>query len=231
MGVRKHRCGTACLLMSAWMCAAAQGFAIHQPADPNRSTLHSNACTPLTSSHPTPLTPPPVCCSSKPDADDIRKRREVLLSGLVTALGIALHNFPEGVAVYLASLKSHAVGASLAAAIALHNIPEGVAVALPVYFATGSRMQGLKYAVLSGLAEPLGVLVLACFTVDMNKGAVECMLAAVGGIMAFLAMHELLPLAIEHAGRKPAVLALFAGMAVMSANLYLLDHWIGQGTH
>jgi zinc transporter, ZIP family len=81
------------------------------------------------------------------------------------------------------------------------------------------------------MAEPLGVLVLACFTVNMNKGVVESMLAAVGGIMAFLALHELLPLAIEHAGRKAAVLALFVGMAVMSGNLYLLDHWIGEGTH
>lgn len=66
-------------------------------------------------------------------------KKRVLLSGLITALGIALHNFPEGVAVFLASYKSSAVGASLAIAIALHNVPEGVAVALPVYFATGSR--------------------------------------------------------------------------------------------
>ncbi len=64
--------------------------------------------------------------------------------------GIALHNFPEGVAVFLASMKSQAVGLSLAVAIALHNVPEGVAVALPVYFATKSRWLGFKYAFLSG---------------------------------------------------------------------------------
>ena len=64
--------------------------------------------------------------------------------------GIALHNFPEGVAVFLASMKSQAVGLSLAIAIALHNVPEGVAVALPVYFATKSRWLGFKYAFLSG---------------------------------------------------------------------------------
>ena len=66
-------------------------------------------------------------------------KRRVLMSGLITAIGIALHNFPEGVAVFLASMKSTGLGVSIACAIALHNIPEGVAVALPVYFATGSR--------------------------------------------------------------------------------------------
>ncbi len=44
--------------------------------------------------------------------------------------------------MFLSSMKSHAMGLSVALAIALHNIPEGVAVALPVYFATGSRWRG-----------------------------------------------------------------------------------------
>ncbi|KAG2448199.1 hypothetical protein HYH02_006784 [Chlamydomonas schloesseri] len=157
-------------------------------------------------------------------------KKRVLLSGLITAIGIALHNFPEGVAVFLASMKSHAVGASLAFAIALHNVPEGVAVALPVYFATGSRWRGFLYAATSGLAEPAAVVVLALFfpSQGLDKQLVEKLLAAVGGIMAFLSISELLPLAFEHAGRSAAVLALFAGMAIMSANLYILDHWLGH---
>jgi ZIP family zinc transporter len=151
------------------------------------------------------------------------------MSGLITAIGIALHNFPEGVAVFLASMKSHAVGASLAFAIALHNVPEGVAVALPVYFATGSRMRGFLYAAVSGLAEPLAVVVLALlFPSNLDKQLVEKLLAAVGGIMAFLALSELLPLALEHAGRQAAIISLFLGMAIMSANLFLLDHWMGH---
>ncbi|EFJ42807.1 hypothetical protein VOLCADRAFT_66570 [Volvox carteri f. nagariensis] len=155
--------------------------------------------------------------------------RRVLLSGLITAIGIALHNFPEGVAVFLASMKSHAVGASLAFAIALHNVPEGVAVALPVYFATGSRTRGFLYAATSGLAEPLAVVVLAVFfPTNLDRQLVEKLLAAVGGIMAFLSISELLPLAFEHAGRQRAVISLFLGMAIMSANLYILDHWLGH---
>ncbi|KAJ9506049.1 hypothetical protein QJQ45_016645 [Haematococcus lacustris] len=157
-------------------------------------------------------------------------RRKVLLSGLITALGIALHNFPEGVAVFLASLKSPSIGVSLAIAIALHNIPEGVAVALPVYFATGSRWRGFQYAFVSGLAEPAAVVVLGIVfrAFNMDKVVIDCLLAAVGGIMAFLSLHELLPLAIEHAGKQAAVLCMFGGMAIMSLNLQLLATWMGD---
>ncbi|GMH37487.1 hypothetical protein BSKO_05360 [Bryopsis sp. KO-2023] len=159
---------------------------------------------------------------------DRKHRREVLFSGLMTALGITLHNFPEGVSVFLASMKSTAMGVTLAVAIALHNIPEGVAVALPVYFATKSRWEGFKYAAVSGLAEPLAVVILGlCFPVEMSRDLVELMLAGVGGIMAFLSFHELLPLSIQHAGKTGSVAAVFVGMAIMSLNLFLLDHWLG----
>ncbi len=60
------------------------------------------------------------------------RKRSVLWSGLLTALGIALHNFPEGIAVCAASLRGLQFGAPLALAIGLHNVPEGIAVALPV---------------------------------------------------------------------------------------------------
>jgi ZIP family zinc transporter len=119
---------------------------------------------------------------------------------------------------------------SLALAIALHNIPEGVAVALPVYFATRSRWQGFLTAFLSGLAEPLAVVVVGLLLpVDIPKHWVNCMLAAVGGIMAFLSFHELLPLSIQHAGRTAGVTSLFVGMAIMSFNLWVLDTYVTAG--
>ncbi|GLC38647.1 hypothetical protein PLESTB_000456100 [Pleodorina starrii] len=188
------------------------------------------ATTLTTAPTPTPTPSPTPAPTARDRAVRREAKRRVLLSGLITAIGIALHNFPEGVAVFLASMKSHAVGASLAFAIALHNVPEGVAVALPVYFATGSRLRGFLYAATSGLAEPLAVVVLALLLPErfLDRQLVEKLLAAVGGIMAFLSISELLPLAFEHAGRQRAVAALFVGMAVMSANLYILDHWMGH---
>ncbi len=96
----------------------------------------------------------------------------------------------------------------------------------------GSRWRGFKLAFLSGLAEPLAVVVVGLlFPVDLPKQLVDCMLAAVGGIMAFLSFHELLPLAIQHAGKHAAIAALFAGMGIMSLNLHLLNTYVLQGLH
>ncbi|XP_014493628.1 zinc transporter ZTP29 [Vigna radiata var. radiata] len=152
-----------------------------------------------------------------------RRRRQVLLSGVITAIGISLHNFPEGMAVYLGSMKGVRVGLNLALAIALHNIPEGVAVALPVYFATESKWEAFKLASLSGFAEPLGVIIVAClFPTSLNPEILEGILGSVGGVMAFLTLHEMIPLAFEYAGQKQSVKAVFCGMAFMSASLYFL---------
>ncbi|KAJ1399861.1 Zinc/iron permease [Sesbania bispinosa] len=152
-----------------------------------------------------------------------KRRRQVLFSGIITAIGISLHNFPEGMAVYLGSMKGLRVGLNLALAIALHNIPEGVAVALPVYFATQSKWQAFKLASLSGFAEPLGVIIVAClFPSSLSPEILEGLLASVGGVMAFLTLHEMLPLAFEYAGQKQSVKAVFCGMAFMSASLYFL---------
>ncbi|KAH6767706.1 ZIP metal ion transporter family [Perilla frutescens var. hirtella] len=151
---------------------------------------------------------------------DIMKkhRRQVFFSGIITAVGISLHNFPEGMAVFLGSMKGLRVGLNLALAIALHNIPEGVAVALPIYFATQSKWQAFKLATLSGFAEPLGVIFVAyLFPSSLNPEILEGLLGSVGGVMAFLTLHEMLPLAIEYTGQKRAVKAVFFGMAFMSA--------------
>ena len=102
--------------------------------------------------------------------------------------------------------------------------------ALPVYFATGSKWKGFKYAFVSGLAEPAAVVLLGLFLPKdfLSKSVIDCLLAAVGGIMAFLALSELMPLAIEHAGRQRACAALFIGMAVMSLNLYILEEYLAH---
>ncbi|KAI8526237.1 hypothetical protein RHMOL_Rhmol13G0293000 [Rhododendron molle] len=122
------------------------------------------------------------------------------------------------------SKKGLRVGVNLALAIALHNIPEGVAVALPVYFATQSKWTAFKLATLSGLAEPLGVILVAyLFPSSLSPEILEGLLGSVGGVMAFLTLHEMLPLAFDYAGQKQAIKAVFCGMAFMSASLYFLQ--------
>ncbi|KAJ3678373.1 hypothetical protein LUZ60_002176 [Juncus effusus] len=159
--------------------------------------------------------------------DLMRKHcRRVVFSVLTSAVvaGISLQNFPEGTAVFLGSTKGLHVGLSLGLAIALHYIPEGVAVALPAYFATGSKWEAFKLATLSGFAEPLGVIVVAyLFPSNLDPEILEGLLGSVGGVMAVLTFHELLPLAFDYAGHGHATRAVFTGMAFMSASLYFIE--------
>ncbi|HHU26497.1 MAG TPA: zinc transporter ZupT [Bacteroidales bacterium] len=156
-----------------------------------------------------------------------RKTKEqdskLLRTGLMTALVLAIHNFPEGMATFLAALKDVHIAIPIAVAIAIHNIPEGIAVSVPIYYATGDRKRAFWLSFLSGLAEPLGALVgyliLAPFLNDTLFGI---MFAAIAGIMVFISLDELLPAAREYGKHHHAIYGLIAGMAVMAFSLLLL---------
>lgn len=143
--------------------------------------------------------------------------------GLFTAGAIAVHNLPEGLVVFFGALSDPSLGIVLAITIALHNIPEGMAVATPIYFATGSRQRAFGLSFLSGLAEPLGALVgyllLRPFLSPLVFGVV---IAAVGGIMVYISLDELLPAAEEYGEHHVAITGVMLGMAVMAVSLLLL---------
>ena len=84
--------------------------------------------------------------------------RKLMRMGLMTALVIGIHNFPEGIATFMSALDNPTLGIAIAAAIAIHNIPEGIAVSIPIYYATGSRRKAFLLSLSSGLAEPVGAL-------------------------------------------------------------------------
>lgn len=142
--------------------------------------------------------------------------------GLVTALVLAIHNFPEGMVTFLAAIKDINVAIPIAIAIAIHNIPEGISVSVPVYYATGNRKKAFWLSFLSGLTEPLGALlgylILAPFLNDNIFGVIFGMIA---GIMVFISFDELLPAAEEYGKHHWAVYGLIAGMAVMAGSLIL----------
>jgi ZIP family zinc transporter len=144
--------------------------------------------------------------------------------GLMTALAIGIHNFPEGLATFFAALPSLAAGIPVAVAIALHNIPEGISVSVPMYYATGSRKKAFAYSFLSGLSEPVGALVgyliLRPFISDSLMGFV---FAAVAGIMVFISLDQLIPNAKKYGEGHPSVYGLIAGMAIMAVSLLALE--------
>jgi len=144
-------------------------------------------------------------------------------TGLLIAIGIAIHNFPEGIAVFFSSFIDIKVGMTIALAIALHNIPEGIAVAMPIYYATGSRVKALWYSFLAGVAEPVGALVAFLFLQPyINEMTLNVILAAVAGIMVFISFDELLPRAYKRRNVHPIILGIFFGMVVAALSLQLL---------
>merc|ERR1719190_247306 len=117
-------------------------------------------------------------------------------ANVATAAAIAIHNFPEGLATFVATLMDPAVGATLAVAIAIHNIPEGLCVALPIYYSTQSRVKGFLWALLSGLSEPVGALIgyaiIKSTGDDMNQLVYGILFGLVGGMMVMIVILELL---------------------------------------
>lgn len=142
--------------------------------------------------------------------------------GLFTALALAIHNFPEGLATFMASMQEPALGISIAVAVAIHNIPEGVAVALPIYHATGRRAQAFWYSAGSGLAEPVGA-VLGFFVLKafLHEAAFGVLFALIAGIMVYIALDELLPTAHEYGDGHKVIWGVVGGMMVMAVSLLL----------
>lgn len=143
--------------------------------------------------------------------------------GMMTALAIGIHNFPEGLATFVGTLDDPAVGASLALAIAIHNIPEGLCVAIPIYYANGDRWQAFKWAFISGISEPIGAalgwLVLYDVTSDTVYGLV---FGLVGGMMVNICIHELIPTAFKYDPHDEVTSKAFIfGMLIMGISLCL----------
>ncbi len=154
--------------------------------------------------------------------NDIKFSQAMYRMGIFSALAIGIHNFPEGLATFVAGLKDPALGVPIAIAIAIHNIPEGIAVSVPIYFATKNKKKAFFYSFLSGLAEPLGALVgyllLMPFLSDALFGVI---FAGIAGIMVFISIDELLPAAQKYGEHHLSIYGLIAGMGVMSISLLL----------
>lgn len=149
-------------------------------------------------------------------------RKKLLRTGMFTALAIAIHNFPEGLATFAGALQDLSVGVPIAIAIAIHNIPEGLAISVPIYYSTENKRKAFWYSFLSGLAEPVGALVgyvlLMQFFTETVLGIV---FGAIAGIMVFISLDQLLPAAEKYGAHHISIYGLLLGMIVMAFSLLL----------
>jgi zinc transporter, ZIP family len=157
-------------------------------------------------------------CSEK------RKNSELYRMGMFSAMAIAIHNFPEGLATFTSAIQNPQLGISIAIAIAIHNIPEGIAVSVPIYYATGDKKKAFKYSFLSGLSEPVGGLLGYFLLVNLfNESMYGIIFAVVAGIMVYISLDELLPTAEKYGEHHIAIYGLISGMIVMAASLLMFS--------
>ncbi len=144
-------------------------------------------------------------------------------AGFMVALGIVIHNFPEGMSTFASTLEDKHLGFAIAAAIAIHNIPEGLAVSSPIYVSTGSRKKAFLWSFLSGLSEPVGAGLAAVFFLPfLNKTTLGWLLSVVGGIMVAISVDELVPSAKAFGSEHLPLVGIITGMMVMALSLWLL---------
>lgn len=157
------------------------------------------------------------------DYCELESNLKLLRVGALTALIIAIHNFPEGMATFVSSMQQPSLGLAIAVAVGIHNIPEGIAVAVPVYCATGSRKKALGWSLFSGIAEPAGALIAYGLLYPILDDAVFGILfGVVAGIMVFVSLDELLPTAQEYGEHHLSIYGLIAGMMIMAFSLIVL---------
>jgi ZIP family zinc transporter len=151
------------------------------------------------------------------------RERRLMRTGVMMALAIGIHNFPEGLATLAAGLTDIHLGIFIAVAVAIHNIPEGIAVSVPIFYATGNRKKAFGYSFLSGLAEPAGaalgyLLLMPYLTPAVLAGTI----AFVAGIMIYISLDELLPMAHRYGRGHLVIGGIILGMLVMAVSLLLL---------
>lgn len=154
--------------------------------------------------------------------EHLDNKEELKRMGLFSALAIAIHNFPEGLATFASALSDPALGLSIAIAIAIHNIPEGISVSVPIYYATGDKKKAFFYSLLSGISEPIGAVIgYFIFKQVFNDLVFGILFGTVGGIMVYISIDELLPTSRKYGKEHQEIYGFIVGMLVMAVSLLL----------
>jgi ZIP family zinc transporter len=145
---------------------------------------------------------------------------KLLKSAYLIALGLILHDFPEGFAMANSYIYSPSLGILIALAIAIHNIPEEFAMAIPL-ISVRKKAALIKAGILSSLAEPLGAVV-GLIVVGLIPGFNALFMSFAAGAMIFISIHELLPMAVKYKQTSLFVLGIILSVFVYSGLLLLI---------
>ena len=137
-------------------------------------------------------------------------------TGIISMLGIVLHNIPEGIATFVLSAIDLKLGLFLAIAIILHNVPEGIGIAIPIFYSTNSKKKAIIYTLVSALSEPFGALIAFIFLRNIiNDIILGILFAIIAGIMLQIAFCELIPTARRYNNKKYLFIFFLVGVIFM----------------
>jgi len=157
-----------------------------------------------------------------PDSEKHYKDGILYRVGIISMLSIIIHNVPEGIATFMTSASNINLGITLSIAIALHNIPEGISIAVPIYYATGSKLKAFYYVLLSSLSEPFGAIIAYLFLKPfINDNIMGIIYAMIAGLMLYISFYELLPTSLRYKNKKITYLFFTLGSIVMIISHYL----------
>ena len=130
--------------------------------------------------------------------DHTEEQGKLMRTGMLVALGIAIHNFPEGIVVAAGYGHAAELGILVALMICFHNIPEGIATVSPLIQAGVPKWRAVGIATLGGLMEPLGALLGALIISISGASIVGWGLGFAAGVMTYVTIDELIPIAHEY---------------------------------
>ncbi len=131
-------------------------------------------------------------------------------SGLLLGLGIAIHNFPEGLAIGAGLATNVRLGLSLAFVIGFHNVPEGIAMAMPLIVGGYSPGRIFLATIIAGAPLGLGAFIGALLG-EISPVLVALCLSFAGGTMLFITCGELIPKSRDTYGGRIPILGIIAG--------------------
>lgn len=143
--------------------------------------------------------------------------------GVISAVALIIHNIPEGMATYISSTHNMHLGLSLSLAIALHNIPEGIMIAVPIYYATGSKLKSFIYTFISGISEVIGALIVKLFIPSINSFMMGLLLCIITGIMSYISIFELYPLVKKYHYKVLSIISIIVGILVMVISIIVIN--------
>lgn len=121
-----------------------------------------------------------------------KNENTLLKTGIIVSIGLAIHNFPEGLAIGSGFEASMKLGLSLALAICLHDIPEGISMAVPMKNGGMKISKVIFYVILSGITTGIGAF-FGAIVGSISQEVISICLSFAAGAMLYIVSGELIP--------------------------------------